>query len=579
VAGPVRVVIVDDAPRTLDNLKKLLAFEPDVEVAGTALSAQAGLEEARRLHPDLILMDVNLPDLDGISATEVLTAEMPGIPIVIISVQDDREYLRRAMQAGAREYLVKPFSADELIAAIRRVSQVEARKREQAARAPAAAPPAPPAPAPPAPPQGADPQILGVTTQLSRNEIAAAIAARQVAAPPPVPSAPPPAPVAAVPPPPVAPTAPAPVAAPPAPVAAAPPVAPPVPEAPAPPEPAPPPAVVAAPPAPVAPPEPAPPPVAPPPAVVVAPPAPVAPPEPVAPPAPVVVAPAAPLEAPPAPEAAPPAPPLVPRRNGNGVLTLLFSGKGGVGKSVLAINVAAQLAKETHLDVALVDLNLQFGDLEVLLGLDSAGSVADVARAYPNVDAPFLGSLMPEAAGVRVLAGPRSPELADLIHAEHIKITLDLLRQTFDHVVIDCQTHLDDRTLEALEAADNIILITDLNIPSIKDAKLAFKLFETLHVSRERIILVLNRSNAPSNVNVAQLEANLRCPVSVQIPSEGKLVLASIQKAAPFVLMYPDAQISQKVREVVGCLVPLPGAAEPRAKGQAGRRKLFGRVS
>jgi pilus assembly protein CpaE len=259
------------------------------------------------------------------------------------------------------------------------------------------------------------------------------------------------------------------------------------------------------------------------------------------------------------------------------VVTLLFSGKGGVGKSVLAINIAAQLAKETGEDVALVDLNLQFGDLEVLLGLDAPGTIVDIARGYPNVDAPFIGSLMPEVAGhVRVLAGPRSPELADLIHSEHIKLTLDILRQAFDHVVIDCQTHLDDRTLEAVEASDNIIVITDLNIPSIKDAKLAFKLFESLHVSRERIFLVLNRSTAPSNVTVAQLEANLRCPVSVQIPSEGKLVLASIQKAAPFVLMFPDAQISQKVREVVGCLIPLARAAKD-AGAKVGRRTLFGR--
>jgi pilus assembly protein CpaE len=247
-----------------------------------------------------------------------------------------------------------------------------------------------------------------------------------------------------------------------------------------------------------------------------------------------------------------------------------------VGKSVLAINVAAALAKETGQDVALVDLNLQFGDIEVLLGLDSAGSVIDVAQAYPNVDAPFIGSLMAEVAGIRVLTGPRSPELADLIRPEHIRATLDILRQAFDHVIVDCQTHLDDRTLEALECADHIILITDLNIPSIKDAKLAFNLFETLHISREKVFLVLNRSNAPSNVAVSQLEANLRCPVSVQIPSEGKLVLASIQKAAPFVLMYPDAQISQKVREVVGCLVPLARPAEAASKGQ-GRRKLFGR--
>ncbi|MGH7904916.1 MAG: response regulator, partial [Candidatus Dormibacteraceae bacterium] len=125
----VGIVIVDDAPRTLDNLKKLLAFETDIEVIGTAVNARSGIEQARALHPDLVLMDVNLPDLDGIRATEILSAELPLTPVVIMSVQEDREYLRRAMQAGAREFLVKPFSADELLAAIRRVNQMESHKR------------------------------------------------------------------------------------------------------------------------------------------------------------------------------------------------------------------------------------------------------------------------------------------------------------------------------------------------------------------------------------------------------------------------------------------------------------------
>src|ERR671939_1528676 len=132
MADQVQVVIVDDAPRTLEKLKRLLDFEPDIEVVGTALDAETGIEEAKRLSPQVILMDVNLPGLDGIKATEVLSAELPLVPVVIISVQDDREYLRRAMQAGAREYLVKPFSADELANAIRRVHELESLKRPQA---------------------------------------------------------------------------------------------------------------------------------------------------------------------------------------------------------------------------------------------------------------------------------------------------------------------------------------------------------------------------------------------------------------------------------------------------------------
>src|SRR5438270_556499 len=135
MSNPVEVVIVDDAPRTLEKLKRLLDFESDIKVVGTAADAETGIEQAKKLNPQVILMDVNLPGLDGIQATELLSTQLPLVPVVIISVQDDREYLKRAMQAGAREYLVKPFSADELVAAIRRVNRVESLKRTKPAAA------------------------------------------------------------------------------------------------------------------------------------------------------------------------------------------------------------------------------------------------------------------------------------------------------------------------------------------------------------------------------------------------------------------------------------------------------------
>jgi len=129
-------------PSTVDNLTKLLSFEADMEVVGTALNAEAAITEVRRLQPDVVLMDVNMPGQDGIKATQVMTAEPPYVPVILMSVQEDREYLRRAMQAGAREFLVKPFSADELINAIRHVHELEKVKRARyAAAAPAAAAP------------------------------------------------------------------------------------------------------------------------------------------------------------------------------------------------------------------------------------------------------------------------------------------------------------------------------------------------------------------------------------------------------------------------------------------------------
>lgn len=502
MADPIRVLIVDDTPKTVANLRRLLGFESDMEVVGAANSAEAGLDQARRLAPDVLLMDVNLPGMDGIKATELVTKQLPLISVVLVSVQEDREYLRRAMQAGARQYLIKPFSADELVSTIRSVHEIEGRRKAgktaAAKEKPAEETPAGEAEAAAPEPETPSSEPVDETVTVARAAV----------------------PEAAVP------TAPANLKLRPettAPLLQGIPAAPPAPPAPAP-------AVEAT----------------------------------------VQVA---------ALEEKPPQRALPARRSENGLISVIFSGKGGVGKSVLAVNLAAAIIKETGETVALVDLDLQFGDLAVLLGLDPAGTIADVAKAYPRVDAPFIGELMPEApGGIRVLAAPLSPELADLVSAEHVRHALTVLRDTFDHVIVDCSPHLDDVALEAIECADKLILVTDLNIPAIKDAKLAFKLFEHLNVSRERIHLVLNRADAPADVTVTQLEANLKCPVSVRIPSQGKLVLQSIQKGVPVVQLFPDSEFTQKMRELVGCLVPLAGAKSQGA-GKASKRRFWARPS
>jgi Flp pilus assembly CpaE family ATPase len=278
--------------------------------------------------------------------------------------------------------------------------------------------------------------------------------------------------------------------------------------------------------------------------------------------------------------AAPPERPSIRFKAQNGLITAVFSGKGGVGKSFLAANLAAAMAQSSKdVDVALVDLDLQFGDLAVMFGLEPPGTMADVAKLFPEINAPLIGSYMPVApGGVRVLAAPLSPELADLVRPEHVRATLNLLKGAFDHVVVDLSSHLNDISLEALDCADRILLVSDLNIPAIKDAKLAYMLFDSLKIPLERVHLVLNRATAPTNVTISQLEAHLHTQVIGTIPSQGKQVLQSIHKAVPVIELYPDSEISQKMRELVLRLVP--SARSKRDKSPDGaRRKFWGRKS
>ncbi len=141
----IRILIVDDIADTRENLAKLIGFEPDMVVAGTAGGGQEAVTMAKKERPHVILMDINMPDMDGITATEIISNTVPESPIIMMSVQGEQDYLRRSMLAGAREFLVKPFSADELINSIRHVHELE--KVRRARYAPVAPAPAPGAPA------------------------------------------------------------------------------------------------------------------------------------------------------------------------------------------------------------------------------------------------------------------------------------------------------------------------------------------------------------------------------------------------------------------------------------------------
>lgn len=131
----VRVLIVDDIAETRENVRKLLQFEADIEVAGVAKSGKEGIELSQEYDPDVVLMDINMPDMDGISATEAILRKLPHVQVIILSVQGDQNYMRRAMLAGARDFLTKPPMADELISAIRRAGEMAEKERTKLVQA------------------------------------------------------------------------------------------------------------------------------------------------------------------------------------------------------------------------------------------------------------------------------------------------------------------------------------------------------------------------------------------------------------------------------------------------------------
>ncbi|MDH7488988.1 MAG: response regulator [Anaerolineae bacterium] len=125
----IRVLIVDDRPETRESLRKMLEFESDMEVVGEAATGEAAIEQTGLLGPDIVLMDLNMPGMDGMAATEIITKQYPFAHVIMMSVEGGGESVRRSMLSGARDFLVKPFTSDELASSIRRVYELEAGRR------------------------------------------------------------------------------------------------------------------------------------------------------------------------------------------------------------------------------------------------------------------------------------------------------------------------------------------------------------------------------------------------------------------------------------------------------------------
>ena len=380
----IKVLIVDDIPETREHLSRLLGLEREIDVAGTAGSGEEAIQVAMDMRPDIIVMDINMPGMDGIAAAEIISQRLPNSPIIMMSVHGEAEHLKRAMLAGAREFLVKPFSGDEFATSIKRVHERELTRRQQLTAAVGA------------PAQGAAAQPEGDAED------------HQVVA--------------------------------------------------------------------------------------------------------------------------------------------VFSPKGGAGRTTLATNLALALHRETHQRVALVDANLQFGDVGVLLNLNPKNrSVLDaVEGGEPDRD--IIESVMVDhSTGIRVLLAPPSPEGADLVTPAYLRKIIEMLRESHDWVIVDLPSGLNDHTLGVLDAADQILVVAALEITTIKNVRLFLEVADQLDYERSKLRLVINRSDAAQGIRIGDVEASIRRPIDGAIVSDGRLAVLAVNRGVPFVVSHPESPLSRDV--------------------------------
>ena len=422
MSDKIRVLIVDDLPETRENVRKLLQFESDVEVIAQAGTGEQAVEMAKEHRPDIILMDINMPGLDGIAASQAIVENVPTAQIIIMSVQSEADYLRRAMLAGARDFLMKPFSGDELVSAIRRVHQM--RRMD----------------APPAPPKQ---QVETV----DRRE------------------------------------------------------------------------------------------------------------------------------------------PIIEEK---GQIVTVYSPKGGSGCTTIAVNLAVALADEGHRTL-LVDGSLQFGDVAVMLNMKPATSIADLMDRIGELDTDLTSSVvLAHESGLEVLMAPPRPEMADLVTEDNVKTLLAHLQDDFEYVIIDTSSSLDDVTLAMLDLSDRIFVVTQQNLPTLKNVSRFFDLAQTLDYEREKITLIVNRASDRPGISVKDIANTLKRPVIATIPADDDAVNRSADQGRPLVMgRTRNRPIGKSLWELASLTRQESGARSSARAGQESKssakvpfwKRLFGRRS
>lgn len=261
--------------------------------------------------------------------------------------------------------------------------------------------------------------------------------------------------------------------------------------------------------------------------------------------------------------------PAVPEiRGAPGRLISVFSTKGGVGKSTVAINIAVAMARRSDERVALVDGDLQFGDVSVLLGLPPQATVLDAAAAVQYSDPEMIRSLLARHdSGLLVLPAPTEPVLNAPIAPTEIVAVCAALQSLCAQVVIDLPTQFDDYVLAVLDAADEVLLVGSMDIPSVKNLKIGIHALDLQAIAGPKLRLVLNRANTQVKLDVREIEQVLGLRAEFPIPSDIAVPL-SVNAGVPVVDQAPKAAASRALEHIAASVV----GAEV-AVGGGGRRK------
>lgn len=356
----IKILIADDIKETREVIKKILNIkEENIEVVGEAANGEEVLRMIPKVKPDIVLMDINMPVLNGLEATERITMTYPSIIVIIMSVQSESDYLKKAMFSGAKEYIIKPFNHDILLETI--INTYNKYKEMQ--------------------------KKLGNSLEVERDTKVMAF----------------------------------------------------------------------------------------------------------------------------------------------------FSTKGGVGKSILALNSAIVMSKNVNTKVLLIDMDLQFGDISMMINQYNQKTILDIIDdgqldSYENIK-PYLFKYNDS---LDILFAPDKPEAAEYIAKEAIEKIIKQVNKRYNIIVFDMGINFNDNTLYVLDMAHKIALVSTMDIISLKNTKLGLKVMESLGYDSDKVKLVINKCNSNYGISRKEVEEVFNNDIFAVVPEEEKTVVPSINKGQPF---------------------------------------------
>jgi pilus assembly protein CpaE len=249
-----------------------------------------------------------------------------------------------------------------------------------------------------------------------------------------------------------------------------------------------------------------------------------------------------------------------------GRVITVFSPKGGTGKTVLSTNLAAMLAKNEGKRTLLLDLDLQFGDAAIMLGLEPTKTIYDLVVAPGELDPEKLaGYVTKHQCGVDVLAAPLRPEDAELIVESKVTALIEVARASYDAIVVDTSPFFHGPMLATLDRTDQLLVLCGLDVPTLKNVRLALQTLELLSFPSSRIQYVMNRASANVGLKTREVEDGLKVKVGHELPMD-RTVQLCVNRGEPAVLAEPRSEFSRGVATLAKHVAPKVEAPKQELK-------------